>query len=487
MWTTGEIIASDTSALYAGSQLSDNTTYYVRIRVHNGSDWGDWNMNWFFIRPNIISVPGMAPTIQAGIDLAGSDDTILVDAGIYNGNGNRDLAFGGKSLVILAQYGPENTIIDCEGSDLDPHRAFSFTNGEDSSSIVEGFTITGGYGHDEYVDNIGGAVYCMQSSPTFKNCRFTSNTGDSFGGAVAAFISSPAFIECCFDSNYANYGGAVYMVGAVPSKERETYTTVFDSCDFYGNSASSGDGYGGAIYCHLGDIKLTMTHCLAYDNTAGYGGGLAAAFISTVDLINCTFASNSALFGAGVFLDGEITASLENNIIAFNQSGEGVFCDDLVYLEQLTCNDIYGNDGGDTVLCVLPQTEVYGNFSLDPKFCDINANHYSILNQSPCRPYFNDCGLLIGAKDDYCFEPMCGDANGDGLVNVSDVVYIINYVFISGPRPVPLACGDSNDDGTVNVSDAVYLIGYIFVSGPLPDECQPGSSNWIDGDCPPFQ
>jgi hypothetical protein len=82
---------------------------------------------------------------------------------------------------------------------------------------------------------------------------------------------------------------------------------------------------------------------------------------------------------------------------------------------------------------------------------------------------------------------ICGDANGDATVNVSDAVYIINYVFVGGGAPVPLACGDANSDGTVNVSDAVYIINYVFVGGGAPDNCSPGSVNWTDGDCCPFQ
>ena len=62
----------------------------------------------------------------------------------------------------------------------------------------------------------------------------------------------------------------------------------------------------------------------------------------------------------------------------------------------------------------------------------------------------------------------CGDANGDGQINVGDAVYLINYVFKSGPAPNPIEAGDANCDGDVNVGDAVYLINYIFKGGPEP-------------------
>ncbi len=65
---------------------------------------------------------------------------------------------------------------------------------------------------------------------------------------------------------------------------------------------------------------------------------------------------------------------------------------------------------------------------------------------------------------------VCGDANGDGDVNIGDGVTIINYVFKDGPAPDPLCIADVNDDNDVNVADAVYLINYIFKSGPPPIE-----------------
>lgn len=62
----------------------------------------------------------------------------------------------------------------------------------------------------------------------------------------------------------------------------------------------------------------------------------------------------------------------------------------------------------------------------------------------------------------------CGNANGDGSINVGDAVFLINYIFKNGSAPDPLQAGDANCDGKVNVGDAVYLINYIFKSGSKP-------------------
>lgn len=61
-----------------------------------------------------------------------------------------------------------------------------------------------------------------------------------------------------------------------------------------------------------------------------------------------------------------------------------------------------------------------------------------------------------------------GDANGDKKVTISDVVYIVNYLFKGGPAPVPFLSGDANCDGNVNITDVIYLINYLFKGGPGP-------------------
>ena len=66
----------------------------------------------------------------------------------------------------------------------------------------------------------------------------------------------------------------------------------------------------------------------------------------------------------------------------------------------------------------------------------------------------------------------CGDGNTDGMVNVSDAVYLINYVFSGGNPPIPLVAGDANCDELVNVSDAVYIINYVFSGGNAPCDCE---------------
>jgi hypothetical protein len=66
-----------------------------------------------------------------------------------------------------------------------------------------------------------------------------------------------------------------------------------------------------------------------------------------------------------------------------------------------------------------------------------------------------------------------GDVNGDGTINLGDVVFLINFLFKGGPPPQPVSVGDVNGDCEVNLGDVVYLINYLFKGGPRPQASCP--------------
>jgi hypothetical protein len=69
----------------------------------------------------------------------------------------------------------------------------------------------------------------------------------------------------------------------------------------------------------------------------------------------------------------------------------------------------------------------------------------------------------------YCFSisyPGRGDCNSDGTVDVGDVVYLINYLYLGDAPPYPVEVGDVNCDGVADIGDVVFLINYLFRSGP---------------------
>jgi hypothetical protein len=60
-----------------------------------------------------------------------------------------------------------------------------------------------------------------------------------------------------------------------------------------------------------------------------------------------------------------------------------------------------------------------------------------------------------------------GDSNGDGKpLDLSDGVYILQYLFAQGPELPCMDAADANDDGAVNLADGIYSLQNLFASGP---------------------
>jgi len=66
------------------------------------------------------------------------------------------------------------------------------------------------------------------------------------------------------------------------------------------------------------------------------------------------------------------------------------------------------------------------------------------------------------------YQTPCADPNGDMVADISDVVYLISYIFAGGLSPNPPLRGDANCDAAVDISDVVCLLSYIFSGGYLP-------------------
>jgi len=63
---------------------------------------------------------------------------------------------------------------------------------------------------------------------------------------------------------------------------------------------------------------------------------------------------------------------------------------------------------------------------------------------------------------------VCGDANGDDIVNLLDITAIISYLYIGGPAPDPLDAADADGNGVINLLDITWMISYLYMGGPEP-------------------
>jgi len=71
-------------------------------------------------------------------------------------------------------------------------------------------------------------------------------------------------------------------------------------------------------------------------------------------------------------------------------------------------------------------------------------------------------------KEIFVLTYICGDANGDGDLNIFDITSLIGYLYMEGEAPYPSEAGDVNNTGDTNIFDITYLIEFLYMEGPEP-------------------
>lgn len=82
--------------------------------------------------------------------------------------------------------------------------------------------------------------------------------------------------------------------------------------------------------------------------------------------------------------------------------------------------------------------------------------------------YTADPFVLLRKLVKYDLGGVCGDADRSGRIDISDAVYMVNYIFAGGRPPADPAEGDYDCNGRTDVSDIVHLINYFFAGGAAP-------------------
>ncbi len=152
-----------------------------------------------------------------------------------------------------------------------------------------------------------------------------------------------------------------------------------------------------------------------------------------------------------MFLDGEHADGVNPEIYHF-------------YAWQYSSISIPLPPGRDAVCCpyFIPQSTGTATFSL---VSWVNENQSMLVTEDHAAilPTLYGGNITV-------LPYLTGDPNHDGMIDIGDVVYLINYLFKGGPIPDPLEAGDANSDGIVDLGDVVYLINYLFKGGPPPCE-----------------
>jgi hypothetical protein len=73
----------------------------------------------------------------------------------------------------------------------------------------------------------------------------------------------------------------------------------------------------------------------------------------------------------------------------------------------------------------------------------------------------------VGDEFDWC-DHRSGDLNVDGEIDISDMVFMVEYMFTNGEAPDPLELADVDANGAVDIADMVYFVEFMFGGGAAP-------------------
>ena len=63
-----------------------------------------------------------------------------------------------------------------------------------------------------------------------------------------------------------------------------------------------------------------------------------------------------------------------------------------------------------------------------------------------------------------------GDPDGNGAVQLTDGIFLLNFLFLGGDSPGCFDAADADNNGTIQMTDGIYLLNYLFLGGAPPPE-----------------
>ena len=414
-----------------------------------------------------LLVPSEYPSIHDAISAAQDGDTVLVSPGQYCGG----FSFQGKNIVLISSGSANNTFIE---SPFPEFHCVMITGGEDSTAVLEGFSITNwnfdgtaeegrqpvDYGGGIYITNSseptirnnviincwvsvnGGGIFIENSSPCLTDNIITDNYAHQTGGGIWAGGGSGGtlplrIINCTVDGNQSNITGGMSITHPIAEIINNTIINNIGgtgngaggiginspSVLLYSNYISGNDGAtGGGVA--IGGGYTTMIGNLITNNTAGHGGGIYEASSGAMCMTNNTIAYNHADsidgWGGGM-LSWKDSINISNCIFWGNTGVNG---------SQLSIAGGWIQTTADISYCDIQfgQESIYsdsfstlfwgpGNIDIDPLFETGYFGDYHLSYVSPCIDAGNPAWEYNDPEDpfnpDYALWPAMGTTRND--------------------------------------------------------------------------
>jgi hypothetical protein len=306
-----------------------------------------------------INVPSDLPTIQDGINAATNGDTVLVGPGTYVENINfngKDIVVGSLMLTTGDASYIDQTVIDGNQNGS----VVTFESGEDSTAILNGFTITNGSGTWIH----GGGIFLDDNScPILINLIVTGNVAYAANGAGI----------CCLNNSDCRIENVIV-----------TGNDGLGSGQYNYNPNGTNDGTGGV---YLGNSSPTLRNVVIANNTGLLAGGMFCNSNSNPALINVTIAGNTALpqgyynETAEIITWGNSNPVLTNTIIWNDSLAEIILRDNAI---TISYSDVQGGLNGIVTHDDATVNWLDGNIDSEPMFVDPINMDYRLQGGSPC-------------------------------------------------------------------------------------------------------
>ncbi|NCQ86187.1 MAG: cadherin [Microcystis aeruginosa W13-18] len=248
-----------------------------------------------------------------------------------------------------------------------------------NSSILDGFTITGGNANGTTGNqDDGGGMYVSGASPTLRNITFRDNNGTNGGALYNENGSNPVLTDVLFEYNTATRGAAIYDDLSSPQITNGTFRL---------NTAIND---GGAIY-NTSSSNPTIVDSVFSRNSANTGsGGAIFSNLSNPNLINSTLSGNVAVTGGGGALHNvSSSVALRNSILWGNQDSGS------------TGNQVNNGSGGSVTVAnsIIQGGGFTGATDNDPLFVNAKADDLRLKSGSPALDAGDSTLLPLDSRD----------------------------------------------------------------------------------------
>ena len=397
---------------------------------------------------------GDATTVQGGIALAATGDTVQVAPGTYA----EDIDFQARTFVLEGDGSSTTWIV---GSGAGP--VVRIDSGEGPGTAITGFTVQGGNAAEfPDTDDAGGGLYSRGVPLAIEDLVFVDNIAVYGGGALVGEAENIDLRGSVFSGNRSRYGGGLYVLGG---------SATVQDCAFDGNTADleAESGSGGAL---LGYQAAVTGRDLTFIGNGAVGSG-GAVYMADAAAFTCTFCDlvdGSATLGGGIYAsDATVyltSTSIDRNVGTDGGGGIAAAGGSAVTLYAVSLDDNDGAYGGAVLLSTSDTTATYlettNNTATGGGGFYVQQGTLTVTNgifAGNVADAANGGGIAfdegVGILDAVVFSNNFGYSGGAAHVNNGSIATFSNVTMVEGTSSGSAAGVRVSDGGVLDLSSSI--------------------------------